>query len=559
MKSISRLATCVLLGIAALAQSNSVPLISQLAPLTARPGGKGFELKVTGAGFAPSAILNWNGSPRTTEVVSGSVVKAAISAADIAQIGTVSVTVVNPAPGGGTSNIAFFPVRRALPSVALAWDANLNATGSLGVGDFNRDGKLDVVEIENEYKGQSNSINVYYGNGDGSFQPPVQTSISFSGYGPVVADFNGDGILDLAITNDGGDYGSTAIFLGTGDGHFSEVSNDYLGAGVVGVADFNHDGKLDLEIAGWDYGAYFYISPGNGDGTFGAETLTFSADESLASTVGDFNHDGVLDLAILSDSYDNGYTLSVMLGIGDGTFAPPVTYPDDRGGYYVLAADVNGDGILDIVTDGICTFLGSKGGTFQPEQCIDNGPTFGSPITAADFNGDGKIDLVTSDSQGNVLILLGNGDGTFQSPISLAEPAASLVAIGDFNQDGMLDLVTSGSAGPMLFLQTTASVDPTTLAFGSQLIDIASQPQSVMLTNIGKRKLKISSIAIAGTDPQDFGQTNNCGKGLEAGASCQIQAMFTPTTLGARTANVTIYSPDLSVPQTVPLSGTGSL
>src|SRR5690242_14315997 len=100
VKSISRLATCVvLLGIAALAQSNPVPLISQLAPLSARPGGKGFELKVTGSGFVPSAILKWNGFARTTEVVSGSVVKAAINAADIAQIGTASVTVVNPAPG----------------------------------------------------------------------------------------------------------------------------------------------------------------------------------------------------------------------------------------------------------------------------------------------------------------------------------------------------------------------------------------------------------------------------------------------------------------------------
>ena len=103
----------------ALAQNNPIPLVNQpLVPESAKPGSAGFTLTVSGTGFSSGAVLNWNGTPRTTEIISSSQLKATISAADVAKAGTASVTVVNPAPGGGTSTAIYFPIRQPLPSVA---------------------------------------------------------------------------------------------------------------------------------------------------------------------------------------------------------------------------------------------------------------------------------------------------------------------------------------------------------------------------------------------------------------------------------------------------------
>jgi hypothetical protein len=556
-----------LLTTIAWAQSNPVPLINQLEPVSARPGRNGFLLKVIGQGFAPNAIVNWNGSSRITEVISSTRVEAEISAGDVAKAGSALVTVVNPAPGGGTSNQYLFPVRRPLSALALAPEFGLTGTTGVAVADLNNDGKLDVLVTESQNGGESGSINVFYGNGDGTFQPPIQTDTSFEAWGPVIGDFNGDGILDVAVespqSSGGGGWGFVVTFLGTGDGHFVQISdNNPPGFSPWAVGDFNGDGKLDLVTESWDYGLEdltFSVYLGNGDGTYvgGGQGLGISCC-GFGPTLADFNQDGNLDLAIVGEDGEGDGYLFVAFGNGDGTFQKPVTYPASRTQSSVIAADVNGDGILDLVTDDVCVYLGSRNGTFGTAQCNGYGDEE-SAIAAGDFNGDGKIDLVTYDSyHGNILILLGNGDGTFQNPIAIATPSSIVVALGDFNQDGMLDLVTFDSAGVELFLQTTASVSPTTLSFGSQAIGVPSQPQAVTLTNIGKTRLKISQIAIAGADPGDFSQTNNCAKVLLPGDSCQIQAIFDPTALGPRSADIAISSPGLAVPvQTVPMSGTG--
>jgi hypothetical protein len=103
------------------AASNPVPLINQpLVPDATLPDGAGFTLTVTGTGFASGAVVNWNGSARATTLVSGSQLTAAILASDIAAAGTASVTVVNPAPGGGTSNLVFFWVTVPSPTVIFS-------------------------------------------------------------------------------------------------------------------------------------------------------------------------------------------------------------------------------------------------------------------------------------------------------------------------------------------------------------------------------------------------------------------------------------------------------
>src|SRR5262249_50741859 len=151
------------------AQNNPVPFVNQpLIPDTIRPGGPGFKLTVTGTGFAPGAVVNWNGSPRVTTVVSSSKLVALINATDVPGFETAAVTVANPAPGGGTSNVIYFPITKPAPMVAFARSDDpccADAPGGLVAGDFREDGNLDLVAW-------SQGTEILFGLGGGRFLPP---------------------------------------------------------------------------------------------------------------------------------------------------------------------------------------------------------------------------------------------------------------------------------------------------------------------------------------------------------------------------------------------------
>jgi hypothetical protein len=542
------------------AQSNPVPFIEQIAPISVRPGHKGFDLTVTGSGFAADSVLHWNGAPRTTSIISQNLIKASISASDVSHVGTASLVVVSPSPGGGTSNVAYLPIRGSLATAALAPDMNLNALGQGVTADFNNDGKLDVAVAENQSNGQG-LIAVSFGNGDGTFRSAVQTQTAFSPQSIFAADFNGDGIPDLAIGRD--DY-TISIFLGSGDGHFSLVSDNYPAYETpAAVGDFNGDGKIDLltyTYGDQDVGLIIFL--GNGDGTFKLGSSVADIYNASIPALGDFNHDGKLDIAIATlDSYEGAEVLDIFLGNGDGTFQKPVSYPNTYE-YQpsTVLADVNRDDIPDLITNGICVFLGNPDGTFQQGQCLN---TAAQQLATGDFNGDGKVDLVTLMEGGDILILLGNGDGTFQSPITIAEPFSysSGFMIGDFNQDGKLDLLNTEDNYPnyqsVLYLQSPASAVPTNLSFGNQSVGVGSLPQSTTFTNITNKPLTIGSISIGGVNAADFSQTNNCPKTLPPNSSCQFQVTFTPTALGARSAFLNATFRGTNAAQSVPLSGIG--
>jgi len=155
---------------------NPVPLIDQpLAPVTAAPGGPAFTLTANGTGFVSGAQVYWNGSPRQTSFESSERLTAFIDASDIAVAGTASVSVVNPAPGGGASNVQFFQITTPVPSITLS-QINIPAGSSPQrdvAADFNHDGKIDLAAAD----GANNQIVVQLGNGDGTFQPPAYSPI----------------------------------------------------------------------------------------------------------------------------------------------------------------------------------------------------------------------------------------------------------------------------------------------------------------------------------------------------------------------------------------------
>lgn len=326
---------------------------------------------------------------------------------------------------------------------------------AIAVGDFNGDGKLDLAvanfcgTVQNptdcEYHNAGGTVSILLGNGDGTFQPQVVYATNDYPNWIAVGDFNGDGKPDLVTSNGYFGEGSTvSVLLNQGNGKFGQYT-DYgtaSGSSSVAVADFNNDGKLDIVTTDQVVGKVSILL-GNGNGTFQGH-VDYPSDASGAIVVADFNGDGNEDIANTSDGFVN-----VLLGNGDGSFQPLVMYPAVLGAKALAAADVNHDGIPDLVATNeaantISVFLGNGNGTFGAHVEYGTG-SFPTSGVAGDFNGDGRVDFVTANSSdNNVDELLGDGRGHFLSyPDYGTGLDPSFVATYDFNGDGVLDLVTA--------------------------------------------------------------------------------------------------------------------
>ena len=195
----------------------------------------------------------------------------------------------------------------------------------------------------------------------------------------------------------------------------------------------------------------------------------------------------------------------------------------------MATGDFNGDGRLDLValnsgSNNLSVLLGNGDGSFQSAVNYGAGAN-PSSLALGDLNGDGKLDLAVANSGDNtVTTLLGNGDGTFQTAVPYGVGhSPSSVLVGDFGGDGRADLAVVNSADATLsvllqapvFSQSTPGLD-----FGNQNLGTTSNPQTVTVTNTGSATLYISNRAITGNNPGDFSETDNCGSSLPAGASC---------------------------------------
>ncbi len=550
----------------------SVPFAQSLTPAASVPGGAGFTLTVNGTGFVSASKVMWNGSARATSFVSKSQLTANIPASDIANPNTASVTVVNSA---GTSNVAFFDTTRPTSSVALNVSSALTTgtnPSSVVAADLTGNGKLDVI-ITN---GGTNNISILLGNGDGTFQPPVGYPAGTTPVSVAVGDFNGDGKLDLAVSNSGSN--DVCIFLGKGDGTFQAAVHYVVGAGpaALAVGDLDGDGKLDL-VAANSGSQNVSVLLGRGDGTF-QPPVNYGAGTNPSSVgVGDFDGDGELDLAVANSGSNN---VSILLGNGNGTFQSAVDYPTGSNSSSVAVGDFNGDGKLDLAvanpglgnfSQGNISILSGNGdGTFKAPINYPSGFNSSSVITG-DFNGDGKLDLAVPNANlgGNpivpgIMILLGNGDGTFQPNVNYGAGAnPSSVAVGDFNGDGRLDLVAADThnseasvlSQPGLVTGPDAKLSVTGLNFALQLLGTTSEAQIVQLTNYGTVALNITGI----TASANFAETDSCGVSVAAGASCDISVTFAPDALDKLAGTISITDNAPGSPQSVSLNGVGTV
>lgn len=338
----------------------------------------------------------------------------------------------------------------------LRFNSNDVIGSSITVADFNGDGIPDLV---------GSAVGILLGRGDGTFKPTLATYDEGPSAGSLaVADFNRDGKLDVAQIASAYPVG-VAVYLGNGNGTLNAVRDFNSGVYLsqLATADFNNDGNADIAAFGQDrFGVpALAILLGNGEGALQPALPSFNPVGTIAVIPGDFNNDGRVDLAVLSNA-PGAEEVLIFPGKGDGTFETPLITQFNAGAIAMSVADFDGNGTLDIAlvepcytcASSIVILLGNGDGTFKTGGTFETGVDSNS-IVSADFNNDGIPDLAVANelgyehAPGTLSVLLGNGDGTFQKEIPIVNAGISPknVMAADFTGSGNEDLLVTNNGG----------------------------------------------------------------------------------------------------------------
>ncbi len=427
-------------------------------------------------------------------------------------------------------------------------------------GDFNNDGIPDLAILN---FGDPGSVDVFLGNGDGTFQSPPASSSTVATFPQAMAaaDVNGDGKLDLVVVNECADdscnNGSVSVLLGNADGTFEPQVVFATGAfsRFVAVGDLNFDGLPDLAVTNNGDGTVSVLLSTGDAGLYGAATPygvgSGSSSGPLGVAIGIFNPGfGFLDLAV---SNNGDGTITILPENGLGTFNAPgettLPLPPGASPYWLVTGDLRDNGTLDLVvpdagSPSVYVLLGNGNSTFQPyaTYTVGNGP---QGVSLGDINGDGVLDLVVpaTDADGTVSVLLGHGDGTF-APQTLYPVGdnPTWAALADFNGDGLLDIATSnayfgGNSATILLQAQTETATATgvnVLGAGSHLVlasypgDASRSPSQSGTTPLTGTALPSTSTAlVAAPNPALAGQTVTLTATISPAPGCSV-----PTTMG---------------------------
>jgi hypothetical protein len=452
------------------------------------------------------------------------------------------------------------------------------ANGPVGIdsNSFAGFGSSDLVTAN----GGSSNVSLMIGNGSGGFTNATGSPFS----GPTTAtdvatgDFNNDQIPDVVAAGNA----NIVVRLGNGSGSLGgalTITNSLLNSSVV-TGDFNSDGNLDFAVASAGASPQqvnVYLGDGSGTFFFSPVTTAIGGGNNDIDTA-DFNNDGRPDLAVVSST---DKTLQVLLGTGTGGFnhQPVVTFGGGTNPLMVATGDLNNDGNADAAVtntvgggSGVFVLLGNGTGDFSNSgsPATVNAGLTPDGIVAADIDADGLLDLAVANNTnpGSVTVLLNNGSGTSYTnngALPAGNGTSGITAL-DGNIDGNTDLAAtnSGTNTVTVFVQTapTASVNPTSLSYGNQVINTQSATKTVTLTNNGPQTIGPLA-SISGPNKDDFVRINDrCTPSsifLPPGGTCTIGVAFKPKSTGDKNATLEIFSNASNSPQRVSLSGTGVL
>lgn len=360
------------------------------------------------------------------------------------------------------------------------------------LADFDGDGAPDLLV------GDTRTVRFLKGNDDGSFRTPAPEIMAGKGVAAIlVTDLNGDHKLDAIVIDDAdqlpGANGAVLVLLGNGDGTFVTPGPTFvthLGSESAVLGDFNGDGKTDVAVANAGSGdVTILLGDGTGGFTFGQ--VPTAGTEPMAIDTADLNHDGLADLIVLNRNSDS---IAVLIGQGAGKFAAARSFPSGSSGSTPMGlalADINSDGKVDVVvansrSNDASVLLGDGQGNFAPPRAFvsEQEP---QGVTAADVNGDNIPDVLTvnrGNQTPNVGVLLGIGDGSLVGVEDVVtEPSPTALVTGDVNNDGLADIIVSelpppqSTSGFVLVIaadRTVGFAPPTVLRTAGDAVGVAA-------------------------------------------------------------------------------------
>lgn len=538
---------------------NGIPYIQQLRPASLTRGGGDTVLTVNGASFAAGAALLFNGAPLPTTVVSGGELRATVPAASLAAATTAAIAVRNPVPGGEVSNTAWLPITTVATPAFTRTDLTLPvAPETMATGDFNGDGIVDVA-VADCHDGNGfppsdcapGAVTIMLGSGAGPYSTATRIPLPYeaSAYGLVAGDFNSDGRLDLLVTH-GGDYDQHMLTLiGDGAGGFTAMP--------LGLASICAAGRM---------------------------------------TTADITRDGNLDL-FQGDFYCSGAVGFTGNGLGGFRTDAAFVYFWDASGYHApTLADFDGDGLLDLARSfravKVVRGTGSEAWGVTDDAVIPD--SFAVATAAGDLNGDGRPDLVTMvvDNPGaatsRLAILMNDGsgfhgDGTSAFAVSQQLPLTGrdiwwndrfrliVPVLADVNGDGTLDIVVIDGANVRLLIndgtgQVTQSGEPIPIGDSPRdlaVVDVNGDGRlDIVISNGGDRAVTMLMQASPSASPavtfSGAPATARYGAAFAVTATTNADVMPTITAAGACRVSGVTGTPASSRATVTMTSGEGS-
>jgi hypothetical protein len=336
-----------------------------------------------------------------------------------------------------------------------------DTTANISLGDFNGDGHLDMLLVKGRHWPRVDRI--LLGDGSGKIRKAYNLGeIADRSYTGAVADFNGDGFPDIAVSNDAPDR--KLIYFNDGKGNFtvgSEFGLPEWPTRNIAIADINGDGLPDIILAnrGNSGNTSNYICLNKGKGQFSADCIPFAPYPATTIYPADINKDGFIDLVVPYRDRGQSY---VYLGSSAATFPDTRRIPfgpPDATIRMAAVADFNGDGIPDIVTidenKGVNIYFGQKDQTFSAGISLADSKVVPYALAIADLNKDGKMDIIVGHVGAPSTVFFNDGTGRNFTSISFGDSNGTVYgfAVGDFNEDGIPDIAAgrSGATSVLYF------------------------------------------------------------------------------------------------------------